>query len=60
MINNEELIENTDYLAVYARCRTNRGRYNRVYLRFVTVKELIIIKWRGGFSILKEYQILEY
>jgi len=34
MVNSEELIGTTEYLALYARCRISRYRYNRtcVYL----------------------------
>jgi hypothetical protein len=30
MVNNEELIGTTEYLALYMKCRMNRCRYNRV------------------------------
>ena len=32
MVNSEELIVTTEYLTLYARCRLNRCRYNRVQL----------------------------
>jgi hypothetical protein len=32
MVNSEELIGTTEYLTLYARCRVNRCRYNRVQL----------------------------
>jgi hypothetical protein len=34
MVNSEEIIGSTEYLALYTRCHINRCRYNRVRLHF--------------------------
>jgi hypothetical protein len=43
MVSSEELIGTTEELTLYARCRINRCRYNRVRLHYGTKRDRIVI-----------------
>ena len=47
MVNSEDLIGTTEYVAVYARCRLNRCRYNRVLLYIIVIRTYNIRKLLG-------------
>ena len=46
MVNREELVGTTEYLTLYASCRINRCRYNRVrlYFRMIHAKRTPCLK----------------
>jgi hypothetical protein len=47
VVNSEELIGTTDYVTVYAKCRLNRCRYNRVLLYIILIRTYNIRKLVG-------------